>query len=104
MNEISEIISIIKETRNHINDSTDVIWTNYKNAQELQNEMDNDIQDLENGKLISLEKYKMYFLPTATFQEISIANGWSEEYMKLAEKFDELYEKTKRHANTVHKQ
>lgn len=36
------------------------------------------------------EHYKILFAPTGPVQEISIANGWSEVFLKLAEEYDEL--------------
>jgi hypothetical protein len=33
------------------------------------------------------------FLPTSTYQEISISNGWGDNYIKLSSEFDKLYEK-----------
>jgi len=37
----------------------------------------------------------MLFAPTGTFQEHSISNGWSNEYLALAEKFDKIYDALK---------
>ena len=39
----------------------------------------------------TLDKLNMEFAPTSTFQEISLSNGWADEYIKLAEQFDKLY-------------
>ena len=36
------------------------------------------------------EHYKVLFAPTGPIQEISISNGWSEVYLKLAEQYDKL--------------
>ncbi|NOW96556.1 hypothetical protein FHW89_003229 [Mucilaginibacter sp. SG564] len=38
----------------------------------------------------------MLFAPTGTFQELSISNGWSHEYLNLAHQFDVYYEKFKK--------
>ncbi len=34
------------------------------------------------------ESLSMHFAPTGPLQEISLANGWGEIYLKLAEQFD----------------
>ncbi|WP_411768566.1 hypothetical protein [Winogradskyella sp. A3E31] len=86
------IIEIIKNVRSRITDHTDVAWTKYNDAKELKEELDSDIKELEGGNLKLLEKYKIYFLPTGTFQEISIPNGWAEDFVKLANSFDQMYE------------
>jgi hypothetical protein len=36
------------------------------------------------------EHYTVLFAPTGPLQEISISNGWSEIFLKLAEEFDKL--------------
>ena len=38
----------------------------------------------------------MEFAPTSTYQEISLSNGWGNEFLKLADQFDKLYEKIRR--------
>ena len=87
------LIEIIKTVRSKISDSTDVSWSGFESVNELQTELDKDIISLESGDFSSLKTYKVYFLPTGEFQEISMSNGWGEEYLKLANKFDEYYKK-----------
>jgi hypothetical protein len=48
---------------------------------------------LEENHKTGLEFFQLLFLPTGTLQEISIQNGWSEEYLKLATEFDTIYER-----------
>jgi phosphosulfolactate synthase (CoM biosynthesis protein A) len=48
---------------------------------------------IEKGNIKLLKKYKIMFAPTGTFQEIAMANDWHDDYMKLADDFDNLYEK-----------
>jgi len=86
------IIEIIKNVRSRITDKTDLTWTKYERANELNAELDTDILELENGNLKKLEKYNLYFLPTGIFQEIAIPNGWGEDFVKLANDFDQMYE------------
>ena len=45
--------------------------------------------------VLEFKKYSLYFEPTGTFQEISIPNGWGEDFILMANQFDELYEKIK---------
>jgi hypothetical protein len=35
------------------------------------------------------------FLPTSTYQELAMSNGWSEEYLQIAEKLDSIYKRIK---------
>ena len=95
MNQIQELIDIITTIRNKINDTTDVVWTKYENANDLQMEIDKVLNDFIKGDMSMLDKFYYWFLPTSTFQEISISNGWINEYIVLSNKFDKLYDKLK---------
>jgi len=95
MTYIQVIIEIIKNVNSRITEQTDLSWTKYNGAYELKSELETDIQEFEKGNLQKLEKYTLYFAPTGTFQEISIPNGWGEDFVLLANDFDQLYEKIK---------
>ena len=49
------------------------------------------MRGLEEGDLQVLEWMKVQFLPTVGFQEISLSNGWADEYLALADRFDGAY-------------
>ena len=95
MDNLKSIIDIVKTVRKKIAVDTDIVWTNYNNVIELQTDIDQNLIALENGDIQALEKFKYLFLPTATFQELSILNGWGEEFLTLADRFEETYEKIK---------
>ena len=86
-----ELIDTIKKIREKLTDDSDMVWTHYDNAKQLRDELDTNVQKLKMGDTSSLEELKMLFLPTGTLQEHAICNGWSDEYLKLASKFDTLY-------------
>jgi hypothetical protein len=90
-----ELISIIQSIKNKITDTSDMSWTYYNSAQELRNELDAYISQLDQGKTEALEKLNFLFAPTGTLQEHSISNNWSEEYLTLSGKFDNIYESGK---------
>lgn len=91
-----ELIDIINKVKDKISDDSDMVWTHYDTAKELRDELEFYMHEVRNGDMSSLEKIKLLFLPTATFQEHSISNGWPDEYLALAEKFDNLYSITNR--------
>jgi hypothetical protein len=95
MTELEEIIKIIKTARLKITDDTELVWSGYDSVAGLQAAIDNDIKELIAGDLTKLDSFKFHFLPTSTFQEISLSNGWSEEYMELSLDFDKYYESIK---------
>ncbi|MFL5743003.1 MAG: DUF5071 domain-containing protein [Flavisolibacter sp.] len=86
-----DLVDIIKQAKSKITEDSDMAWTHYDTAKQLRDELESYIRDLQNGDTSSLEKVKLLFLPTATLQEHSIYNGWPDEYLTLAEKFDNLY-------------
>jgi len=94
-NDTSEMIALLKNIRKKITKNTDITWSSFDDAEELQTMMDKDIIAFEAGDFSSLKEYKIMFLPTGDFQEISISNGWEKEYLKLAYEFDELYKNMK---------
>jgi hypothetical protein len=88
-----EIIDLLLLIRFRINLSTDVNWTTYESPIELLREIDNCINLLQKFDASGLERIKIHFLPTSTFQELAITNDRGEEYLSLSMKFDCLYEK-----------
>ncbi|MEX0813579.1 MAG: hypothetical protein WD048_15280 [Chitinophagales bacterium] len=96
MSELQPIIDIIQIVREKITDETDVIWAGYDNPTELQDEIDKELNELKSGNLEMLDKFKNRFLPTATFQEISLSNGWGDEFIKLSDRFDKLYKRVRK--------
>ncbi len=93
MNELNSIIEIIKIIRSKITDQTDPGWGISRSIHEITKELDSDLQGLENGDLEKLKRFDLYFAPTGLFQEMSMENGWAEEYLVLSQKFDALFEK-----------
>jgi len=49
----------------------------------------------QDGNMDKLFPLHILFAPTGTFQELSMANGWHEEYMDIASRMDELYDRIK---------
>jgi hypothetical protein len=86
-----ELIEIIKKVKEQITDDSDMVWMHYDNAKQLRDELDVNVQKLTLGDTSSLVELKNLFLPTAALQEHAISNGLSDDYLKLAAKFDNLY-------------
>ncbi len=103
LGELQQIITIVETVKSKITDDTDVVWSGYDNPGELREEIENDLKALKSGDLDKLETFKTHFLPTATFQEVSLSNGWGHELLLLAEEYDKLYEKLKKksHYNSM---
>ncbi len=95
---IPDLITILEKVKDKISDSSDIVWTGYDTAKELREEIQLYVNELSAGNLQSLKTIQIHFAPTSTFQEHSISNGWSDEYLRLAEKFDYIYSSLKNHS------
>ena len=87
----AELIDILLEIKLKVTEASDMMWTTYETPQSLQEELDRFIHELSNDDLGIVKEINVHFLPTGTFQEHAMQNGWTDEYMILAERFDKLY-------------
>lgn len=90
---IQKIIDILNIIKNKIDDDTNVIWTEYDTPQALINKLDLEINNLQSRNYKTISNINGLFIPTGTLQEVSISNGWGDEFLTLAEQFDHHYEK-----------
>ncbi len=89
----TEIIEILTIIRSKINSETDVSWTHFNTIEELTQMIDSSIDGLKRNENVVIEELAIHFAPTSTFQELSISNGWTEEYLMLADRFDDAVKK-----------
>jgi hypothetical protein len=90
----TEIIEILTIIRSKINSETDVSWTHFNTIEELTQMIDSSIDGLKRNENVVIEELAIHFAPTSTFQELSISNGWAEEYLMLADRFDDAVKKS----------
>ena len=93
--DFKEILEIMANIKSRINDETDTVWAGFDNAEILTKELDSDQKQIELLDFDTLEKIMVEFLPTSTYQELAMSNGWSDEYLKIAEKFDSIHKRIK---------
>ena len=87
-----EVEKIIETIKSKITIDTDLMWTHYCSIEELIAEIDLNFKLLEENNKEALRFFYFLFLPTGTLREISIQNGWGQEYLILATEFDNIYE------------
>lgn len=90
-NDFQKIGQLLRKLRAKIQDETDVLWTQFKDTKSFIEDLESDIEAIENCDRKTLEKIKINFLPTSTYQEISLSNNWGDEFLKMASDFDGLY-------------
>jgi hypothetical protein len=81
------IIHILNHIQSKLNEDTDIIRTQSTDLIKLKN---NIILLIENLDLNNLKDVSFLFAPTGTLQEISLENGWGDEFIELSIKIDEL--------------
>lgn len=94
-NDFQKVKSILETIKNWIIDDTDTVWAGYDNGKEFLVDLNTDIEKIRFCDFETLDKLNMEFAQASTYQEISLSNGWANEYLKLAEQFDNLYKKLK---------
>ncbi|MBV1922435.1 MAG: hypothetical protein KUG68_00250 [Flavobacteriaceae bacterium] len=87
----SAFIRILEKINSKITSTTNITWSSIESVEVFKSEINKDIIAISKGDFSSISTYDTYFLPTGDFQEISISNGWGEEYITLAKEFETLY-------------
>ena len=90
-----ELIDILQTIKSKLTDESDLMWTSYETAEQLRDELDIYIEQLKKGDNSCLDNLNMHFAPTSTFQEHSIQNRWTDEYIALSDRFDNVYKNQK---------
>jgi hypothetical protein len=83
-----QLIAIVERVKSKVGRNTDVIWTRYNSVDELLADLDSLIAGIQASDSMTHAKLKLLFGPTGAFQELAVRNGWGEEYLQLAEAFD----------------
>jgi hypothetical protein len=85
-----KLISVLATTNYFLSQSKKEGWPD-ENPEKTAKEIDSMIAHLFEPTHHTLPDYwSILFAPTGAIQEIAIANGWSETYMKLAKEYDGL--------------
>ncbi len=85
--DFKEVLEIIVYVKSRINDKIDMVWSGFDNAEVLTEELESYQKQIELLDFDTLEKIIVEFLQIGNYQEVAILNGWSTEYLKVAEKF-----------------
>jgi hypothetical protein len=94
-NLIDEATTILLTIKEKVTDTSGLIWTSYETAEELRDDIEKIIKELKKENPGIIDDAYSHFVPTSTFQEHAMQNGWTDEYMMLAERFDKVYEQLK---------
>jgi len=89
MRDLCGLISVLKQTRALLAlPNNDFAWSSWKDQKSALSEMDSIILQAENGLVQNLS---LLFAPTGPIQEVSISSGWGQDFLVLAERFDQEF-------------
>ena len=83
---IIEILETVKKLI--LEPRTDISWSIFDSKDDLIIEIDTHIQKLKLRDFSKVKDLILLFAPTSDFQEISLSSGWSNDYLKISERFD----------------
>ncbi len=94
--DFQQVKQILETIKVFTTDESDTVWAGYDNGKSFLIDLHNDITNIAFCNFETLDKLNLEFAPTSTYQEISLSNGWANEFLNLAQQFDNLYEKIKK--------
>ena len=95
--EIKEIIRLLKIIKKYVSiKDCDVTMSTFNTSEEVIKNIDTHITKLSESDISKINELIVLFLPTSDFQEISISNGWSKEYLVISKEFDSLVQLVKK--------
>ncbi|WP_205836363.1 hypothetical protein [Iodobacter violaceini] len=68
----------------------DFLWSSWSNEHEAKQDIIDLISIIKNGALPERVKIAVLFAPTGPLQEVSLCSGWSEAFLNVADKYDEV--------------
>jgi hypothetical protein len=82
------LIEVLSRVKDLLAGSRESDWATLSPAEVIA-VLDRELRSLEDsGRLRNGVELASLFAPTAEIQEISMANGWSDEYLRLSSRFD----------------
>ena len=90
MASVYQLISVFVEVRKLVaREGNNFDWSSWDDASAALAEIDSVLEKLGKFGLLPDSKMSFLFLPTGPLQELSISSGWGDEFIELANRFDE---------------
>lgn len=89
--EFQNIARILEWIRIYTPPTADTVWAGFDSAEEFLKELETDIENIRLCDNETLKKLNIEFIATSTYQELSLSNGWGNEYIGLSTEFDQCY-------------
>jgi hypothetical protein len=86
-----EILKLLDQLIVYINTgSLNTLYTKWNDSAAAISELETLYNKIERNEYSALIELKILFAPTGSLQDLSIDNGWADEFLVLAEQFDKL--------------
>lgn len=86
---IQRLILLLRNLDSMINEGDDFVQSNI-DPHSFKNEIHEVIMDLAFKNFNSISSFSINFAPTGSLQDHSIANGWEQKFLEMADEFDTL--------------
>ena len=94
---LSNLIALIEKIKDLVNQpgTTTPLWIHYDSIEEVVGELERHILLLHKEDFSIIKELTLLFAPTSDLQELSISNGWGNQFLEIAEEFDEIIKEIK---------
>lgn len=87
--EIENLITTLEETIRLLKSSRSSDWATMS-IEEIIQKLESEIARAKNSERIDIKLLSFLFAPTGAIQEISIDNGWGDDFLRISGVIDEL--------------
>lgn len=85
-----KLISVFEEARGLLAaPGNDFDWSSWRDREDALAEIDQILSGLRSGAPTDLLTLQVLFAPTGPMQEVSLSSGWGDEFIELANRFDD---------------
>jgi hypothetical protein len=90
----SELIEILLLARQALAEGdNDFSWSNWESAGDALAEIDRLVAALCGGAIVDRLRLQVLFAATGPICEVALSSGWSDGYLRLAQRFDLAFER-----------
>jgi len=88
-----KLVEVFKEVRELLSRrENDFTWSSWEGEADAVREVDSILDQLQVGRAFDPRLLQVLFAPTGPIQEVSLSSGWGQEFIVLANRFDEALE------------
>ncbi len=91
---LKALSDLLLELEKYTSQSSQLMYTEFNSQDELNNYVKGLRSQLEQQDINLIGELQVAFLPTSTFQELALSNGWGSDYLLLADKLDKILSTT----------